>query len=433
MTQSSLQTQCPKCRTRFRVTDEQLGIAKGKVRCGHCMDVFNAVEHQVAASSGTVPDRPSGTSSKVPVKPGPSERPASGFISDTTEDDFIFADNPEEDAEDGPYAGTRLTFSDDELSDSFRGVDDRSASTREEQDDDNFSENIDESWAEAILQEDSSPQPSSAESEPEPEPEPEAEKIEVEPEFQQESERKPTPEPEANDSPDIESKSTSVPPEDDTQGFYVDEQPDPAFESFADEHGVEPKDGREQQNESFAAGAPFGDLRRDPVSVGSKNRSWLRTLTWSVIVLGLLGVLIAQVTWFQFDRLSAIPELRPFYEKGCELAGCELKPLINVEAIQSRKLVVRTNPENRNQLVVDAVIVNRADFQQPFPAIALTFSNLNGDVVAQSVFTPSEYLAGDAEGLQTMPVETPVRIAISIRDPGRDAVNYNLGFRPYVP
>jgi hypothetical protein len=142
---------------------------------------------------------------------------------------------------------------------------------------------------------------------------------------------------------------------------------------------------------------------------------------------------VAQVTWFQFDRLSAIPQLRPFYEKGCELAGCELKPLVNVDAIQSRKLVVRTNPDNRSQLIVDAVILNRAGFEQPFPAIALTFSNLNGDVVAQSVFAPDEYLTGEADGLGSMPVETPVRIAISIRDPGRDAVNYNLSFRPATP
>ena len=150
-------------------------------------------------------------------------------------------------------------------------------------------------------------------------------------------------------------------------------------------------------------------------------------------MLGLIGVLIAQVTWFQFDRLSAIPELRPFYEKGCELAGCELKPLINVEAIQSRKLVVRTDPDNRSQLVVDAVIINRADFEQPFPAIALTFSNLNGDVVAQSLFTPEEYLAGEGRELEAMPTDTPVRIAINIRDPGRDAVNYNILFRPHTP
>ncbi|MBQ0831761.1 DUF3426 domain-containing protein [Marinobacter sp.] len=385
MTQSSLQTQCPKCRTRFRVTDEQLGIARGKVRCGHCMEVFNAVEHRVQVDP--------------PAQPATS----TSFSGDNTEEDFIFADNPEEDAEESRYTGTKLTFSDDELSDSFRSFDDRDHSTQDETDD----ADIDESWAEAILQEDVAPTKIA--------PEPEAE---AEPANSVASEAK---------------KSPSEPPKEDPQGFYIDQQPNPEFESFASDHGPEPVNENQIQEEPFTANAPFGDLRHDPVSVGKNNKSWLRTLVWSVIVLGLVGVLVAQVIWFQFDRLSAIPELRPFYEKGCELAGCELRPLINVDAIQSRKLVVRTDPENRSQLVVDAVIINRADFQQPFPAIALTFSNLNGDVVAQSVFTPSEYLAGEANGLDIMPVETPVRIAIRIRDPGRDAVNYNIIFRPYAP
>ena len=54
MTQSSLQTQCPKCDTRFRVTDELLGVAGGKVRCGTCMNVFNALEHRVIEGGNTV-------------------------------------------------------------------------------------------------------------------------------------------------------------------------------------------------------------------------------------------------------------------------------------------------------------------------------------------------------------------------------------------
>jgi hypothetical protein len=44
------------------------------------------------------------------------------------------------------------------------------------------------------------------------------------------------------------------------------------------------------------------------------------------------------------------------------------------------------------------------------------------------VFPPEDYLAGEGSGLDSMPPGTPVRIAISIRDPGRDAVNYNLRF-----
>jgi len=113
-----------------------------------------------------------------------------------------------------------------------------------------------------------------------------------------------------------------------------------------------------------------------------------------------------------------------------DAAGCELSPLTAIDRIQIRKLVVRTAPEDRNSLIVDAVILNEAEFEQPFPAIGLTFSNLNGDVVAQSLFTPAEYLAGEALNLSAMPPETPIRIVITIRDPGRDAVTYNIKFQP---
>jgi predicted Zn finger-like uncharacterized protein len=37
-------TRCPHCETIFRVTPEQLKVRLGKVRCGECQKVFNAVE-----------------------------------------------------------------------------------------------------------------------------------------------------------------------------------------------------------------------------------------------------------------------------------------------------------------------------------------------------------------------------------------------------
>jgi len=418
MTQSSLQTQCPNCQTRFRVTEEQLGIAKGKVRCGNCMKVFNAIEHQIIPSGGEKPRPPA-----TPAQPAGASSPAGSTSgSGVSEEDFVFADNPEEDAAEGPYAGTKLTFSDDELSDSFRSFDERDETDYKDADTDSPDEQVDESWAEAILQDDepASRKPS-APQRPEPAPEPEPEDTSPEPE------PRPAPRPELSleEEPVFEQTGT---PSSAATGPAKDSDP---FDDFVDESGFD-FDEPERPADAFHADPPFRDLRREPVAVDSGG-SGVRTIVWSVIVLGLIGVLIAQVTWFQFDRLSAIPELRPFYEKGCELAGCELKPLINVEAIQSRKLVVRTDPDNRSQLVVDAVIINRADFEQPFPAIALTFSNLNGDVVAQSLFTPEEYLAGEGRELDAMPTDTPVRIAINIRDPGRDAVNYNILFRPHAP
>jgi predicted Zn finger-like uncharacterized protein len=39
-----MQTRCPDCQTVFRVTPEQLKARAGKVRCGQCQSVFNALD-----------------------------------------------------------------------------------------------------------------------------------------------------------------------------------------------------------------------------------------------------------------------------------------------------------------------------------------------------------------------------------------------------
>lgn len=403
MTHSTLLTRCPHCETRFRVTDEQLGIAKGKVRCGNCMEVFNAVEHQQTESPAK-PETP-------PVTPGGS--------ADDIDDELVFEDDPDVDAAEGHYAGTRLNFSDDELSDSFRNFDTRKPAAFDEETDDDLREQVDESWAEDMLSDDGSPRnrPAKAGTDNSSGP------VSVEPTMPDD----PVPfELEQPDPAPLRAPGQPSGPTPQAEAPVRNERPDPPIDP-----------GTELDVDMHATDGPttpYHDLAREPIAlVHRQEKSGFRRIVWTLVILVLLAGLIAQATYFQFDRLSSVPELRPLYEKGCELIGCKLKPLIAIDRIQSRKLVVRTAPEDRNALVVDAEIVNQAEFEQPFPAIGLTFSNLNGDVVAQSVFEPDDYLAGDARDLTVMAPDKPVHIAIKIRDPGRDAVNYNITFRPRKP
>ena len=46
-------SQCPNCKTRFVVSDAKLKIAGGSVRCGACMQVFSATEHQMTDQQNT--------------------------------------------------------------------------------------------------------------------------------------------------------------------------------------------------------------------------------------------------------------------------------------------------------------------------------------------------------------------------------------------
>src|SRR5690606_16468204 len=68
---TSLITQCPHCRTSFRVNQAQLSAARGAVRCGACLQVFSALQHLVGGQPPATPaapvSRPAATPSASPA------------------------------------------------------------------------------------------------------------------------------------------------------------------------------------------------------------------------------------------------------------------------------------------------------------------------------------------------------------------------------
>ena len=58
-----MKTRCPGCQTTFRVTPEQLKARAGRVRCGECQTVFNALDNLLEES---VPSAPPATPAAEP-------------------------------------------------------------------------------------------------------------------------------------------------------------------------------------------------------------------------------------------------------------------------------------------------------------------------------------------------------------------------------
>ena len=84
----SFVTQCPHCQTRFRVSHAQLSVARGVVRCGSCLQVFNAarqlLEQRAAKEAATSkaaakpvapPAAPAATVAPAPAAPEPDLPP----------------------------------------------------------------------------------------------------------------------------------------------------------------------------------------------------------------------------------------------------------------------------------------------------------------------------------------------------------------------
>ncbi|GAB3113567.1 DUF3426 domain-containing protein [Aestuariicella hydrocarbonica] len=167
-------------------------------------------------------------------------------------------------------------------------------------------------------------------------------------------------------------------------------------------------------------------IARAPVEMEwqQEKSPWPRRLLWGGLSLLAAAVLAAQLAWYNFDSYSRIEPWRQGYMLACPMIGCQVPPIADPRRVKAYNLVVRSNPRAGNALIIDSILLNTANFEQPFPDFTLTFSNLQGKQLAYRRFTPREYLGGEMAGASHMPSGQPVHISLEILDPGPDAVNY---------
>lgn len=156
--------------------------------------------------------------------------------------------------------------------------------------------------------------------------------------------------------------------------------------------------------------------------------STLRFLSWSLLCLLAIAGLGAQVLWFERDKYAGLPLFEPLYATACQYLDCQFQPRQDLPSLKAKHLVIRDHPDFLNAIAVDLLMENTAPFPQPFPAIQLIFSGINGDPKAARVFQPEEYLGGDFQQSKLIPSQRQVRISLELIDPGQQAPNYSLSF-----
>lgn len=412
----SFVTQCPHCQTSFRVSHAQLSVARGVVRCGSCLQVFNAAK-QLLEQAGKEPVAP--VAPAVVEVPEPAEpRAISQKQWSAAELDLDSLDLDEELA--------RLEQREIQPTTEFGRPREDSLSARR----DNV-ENEEEPWtSDSLFSEsaadraqaiddlddlDSLDTPAPAEPLKETgilartEPSLSLEPVDLDDELPPQLRlRDPIDAPMRN-----ERLSATVPEESD------DDLP-----------SIEPLRKRRERSEAGVRDEVLQDLTDDPLQLDwQKRRSpWGRRFFWFLLILLGAGALVGQYVAYHFDELARQDQYRPWFQQLCPQIGCTVPSKVDIAKIKSSNLVVRSHPEFSGALVVDAIIYNRAPFSQPFPLLELRFADLNGHLIASRRFKPGEYLSGDLEGMAEMPPQTPIHIALDILDPGAKAVNYSLSF-----
>ena len=515
-------TQCPKCLTSFRVTDAQLSIANGAVRCGSCLQIFNAAEHWVERRPSPPPTqapvstqdtsldsifdddflihddadigdekkpdnqqsgRQTPTSPLTAGKKKPANEGFNAIFSDSTgiitsetrskshhdhgntektfsDDDFLIDDHIDDinssdftinDAdqeavtddnelifdtgtkpliqsadEDGFFSADDLDLDEYPTSEetAFLDIDvaPRQSSVFKELDDlGDDAEDNDDSWATKLLADDdddeylpferysdlSGDKPSSS-SATEPAT---ADKDPIDDDLL--------------DLLDQHENKQSQPHEEDE--YTLGDNAEYKHTGFSEDSDEDQHDQLFYAGERIGGNPLLAGIEPEPVEfTAPRQRSRWINVGWIAAIAAAVIMLIAQYIYFDFNKLARDPDSRGWLTTLCGVAGCTLPTLDDIHQIRSNNLLVRSHPTIDNALVVDAIITNRAAFEQPYPDIELLFTDMAGNVVASRRFHPREYLSGELLGSQKMPARQPIHIALELVDPGAAAVNYEI-------
>lgn len=387
-------TRCPHCQTAFKVVSDQLRLAEGWVRCGHCKQIFDAFEGLVEDEALTNPPLPlltlppelTRTSEHEPL--GAPAPPGHDAHEDGDEPDPVdpaptwrehvhelmsaSAANPARVF--GLHAPEPLDEQDKREPILWPTVEVPVGAVSAPEPGFEASEHLDtlpslaleEGW-ETRLEAALGPEPV-LESEPEPESELEPEPGSVlEPESESELEPEPEPESGLEQEPEPEHLAPSEPPE---------SAPSPLAASAAP---VAPPN--ETEHLGFVRAARRGAFWRRP----------LVRLLLALLFLSLAAALALQVAVRERDQLAALyPQARPWLLQVCEPLGCTLAPPRRIaDVVIDASSFVREHA-NEPVYALQLSVRNSASMDVATPAFELTLMDAREQPVLRRVFTAAE-------------------------------------------
>jgi len=148
---------------------------------------------------------------------------------------------------------------------------------------------------------------------------------------------------------------------------------------------------------------------------------------WFLGILLLIVVGIAQAVYYQRYTLIDKPKFQQQVLTLCELVPCGEAGFTSIRQIKLLERNVFTHPVTSNALMVTGSFVNQAPFPQKLPNMLVSLFDINGSLIANRSFKPSEYLQTD-KNRDSLPAGKPMQFRLEIVDPGTDALTYEFEF-----
>jgi predicted Zn finger-like uncharacterized protein len=371
-----LRRNVPHCQTTFRVAHDQLKLRAGLVRCGHCKEIFNGIEHLLP------PERPA---SPAAAPPATAESSA----------EFSAVSDPVQNEQ--PMAATEESV-------------DTASSVQTEQEQTVEIDKTDNLVADATPTADEAPPASRL-------------AFDISATFEREfpapasfdDEIKPT-DPLlrmtlmdfTSDLPDSTADASATTNQysnaEESVATFAPHEPDELDEAI---ENLQRKPWRRSRtkskvktNDQDAAAEELDEeehVEDEPsfIKHGRRRQRIGRKLR-NVLIAGsffLLLAALAQGTYVFRNQLAGMfPQTKPLLTQACDMIGCRINLPAQITAVSIESSELQTLADNQNRFVLTTLVRNNSNTLQEWPYIELTLNDGNEKALLRRVFKPSDYL-----------------------------------------
>jgi predicted Zn finger-like uncharacterized protein len=412
----TLATQCPHCKTTFRVAQDQLKLRAGLVRCGACREIFNGIEHLLPADAP-----PEHLPPPTPVSEHPPLPPTASSLLDFAYPEFEL---PQSASQESANSIESIDFFDIQNATPNNAT---ATATAAEVPLDHREAVAPQAAAADELDWEIPTKPMLAELEPTgpdlawPYP--------TEPNAAEPSPAGPNPAGSIASEPflaEIEQPAMDALPAD-----------EPPIEAPSIIEQAQHKSARKKKKRNPYAPREDAELAVQPeidepdfVKQGRRKQElnrMTRIALWSATVALLLGAFGQAIYAFRDQLAVRLPEARPALLAACGVLHCEIALPTQIENISIESNQLETLSANKDASELTMLLRNMGSTVQAWPHIELTLNDANGSLLARRVFAPRDYLTDTRVAAQGLPSNTEQSVKLTIEVADVKPAGYRVG------
>jgi predicted Zn finger-like uncharacterized protein len=385
-------TACPHCSTQFLVEDEQLSLYNGKVRCGNCLNVFNAVDYMVPS---------------VPQPTAEAEENLNAEVTDSTIQEQAITDNFKEDSivDDIEIESTPIevesSASDLQVETDDTIVVESNAYPDSLIDDDAIDHaQLEQAYIEKTQSLIQNIDMHNISTEGDSEVEPNLlENMASEEPFEHDDELTYLPNlPSREELSEVDKEKLAS-----SDDYSVYDLPiEPSFTVDIDDDHI--SDGANLTNNLLETDAlqqkPIQQINIEEVAdqASQEDAFYIKEKTeTSPVLIGLSAlfilVLIGQIVYFSRNHIAMqYPNTKPYLQQACQLFACTIELPKEIQLFSIDDSGIQEDVEYQGVIRLSSTLTNRADFNQAYPNLEVTLTDTQDQPKIRRIFKPEEYL-----------------------------------------